>query len=212
VGAPAREFFYPGPLLLNPRAYVAILPLFGLWLRPLRIEPTRAQEAANVIRVVGDLEALADDFDDPSARPQARAVTGRLWPRHYHAYQRPSLRHRQLRRSPRHRAGAETGLAAHPVGPFPAPHRPAIHSAPIGDHVHANIALQRWRAIAVAPARPGSPVGAWAPPTRHERALLMQMSLVALPWDASKPRSGSSPSACAKKSRASGQPPFGKGA
>src|SRR5439155_25449483 len=45
-----------------------------------------------------------------------------------------------------------------------------------GDHAGA----ARSRVTVVARARPGSPVGAWAPPTEEYRTLLMQKSLAPL--------------------------------
>src|SRR5882672_6760295 len=88
--APRRaSFFYPGPGLLDPLAHATIVTLFGPRLGPLRTEPARPKQSPDVIRMVDDLELVADDIDDPPARPEARGVARRFWPRHDQARQLP---------------------------------------------------------------------------------------------------------------------------
>src|SRR5438128_7069181 len=98
--APRRaSFFYPGPVLLDPLAHATIVAFFGARLRPLRTEATRSQQAPDVIRMVGDLELVADDVDDSAARPQARAVARRFRPRHDQPRQLLALCRGPLRRA-----------------------------------------------------------------------------------------------------------------
>src|SRR3989442_1974869 len=119
VAAVAREFFYPGPVLLDPRAHAAIVALFGAWLGPLRTETTRPEQPSNVIRMVGDLEVVADEVDDPPAGPQALPVTGRFRAPHAQTRQLTLLRGRQLRRAARRRPRPKTGAAFPPLPPLP---------------------------------------------------------------------------------------------
>src|SRR3989449_5443311 len=80
--APRRaSFFYPGPVLLDPLADATIVALLRARLGPLRTEATRPQQSPDVIRMVDHLELVTDDVHDPPARPQARGVGRRFWPR-----------------------------------------------------------------------------------------------------------------------------------
>src|SRR4029450_3726880 len=74
------RFFYPGPVLLDPLAHAAIVALFGAGLgrRPVGREATPPEHPSHVIWVVGDLEVVADEVDDPPAGPQACPVAGRF--------------------------------------------------------------------------------------------------------------------------------------
>ena len=83
------SFFYPGPVPMDPLAHAAIVALFGAWLGPLRTEATRPEQPSHVIRVVGDLEVVADEVDDPPAGPQACPVAGRFGSCHDQARQLP---------------------------------------------------------------------------------------------------------------------------
>src|SRR5213593_4206876 len=91
--APRRaSFFYPGPVPVDPLTHAAIVALLRARLGALRTEAARPQQASDVIWMVDDLEVLADDVDDPPARPEARGVAGGVRPGHDHARQLPSLR------------------------------------------------------------------------------------------------------------------------
>jgi hypothetical protein len=83
---------------LDPVADAAIVALLRAWLGTLRTEAARAQQSADVIRMVNDLEVLADDVDDSPARPQARGIAGRFRPGYDQASQPPALCSGQLRR------------------------------------------------------------------------------------------------------------------
>src|SRR2546425_1974890 len=118
--APRRaSFFYPGPVLLDPLAHTAIVALLRARLGAQRTETARPQQSSDVIRMVDDLELVADDVDDPPARPQARAVAGRFRSRHDHAHQLTPLSGRQLRRSTRRRTCAKTAAAVSTGRPLP---------------------------------------------------------------------------------------------
>src|SRR2546429_7414447 len=68
------SFFYPGPVPMDPLAHAAIVALLRARLGALRTEAARPQQSSDVIRMVSDLEVVADDVDDPPARPEARGV------------------------------------------------------------------------------------------------------------------------------------------
>src|SRR5256712_10151883 len=119
--APRRaSFFYPGPVLLDPLAHAAIVALLRARLGALRTEAARPQQSSDVIRMVDDLEAVADDVDDPPARPEARGVAGGFRSGHDQARQLPPLRRRQLRRSTRRRTRPQAPPAPPPM-PAPPP-------------------------------------------------------------------------------------------
>src|SRR2546428_5937350 len=91
--APRRaSFFYPGPVLLDPLAHAAIVALLRARLGALRTEAARPQQSSDVIRMVDDLEAVANDVDDPPARPEARRGAGGFPARHHQAPQMPPPR------------------------------------------------------------------------------------------------------------------------
>jgi len=81
---------------MDPVAYPAIVALLRARLGTLRAEATRSQQSSDVIRMVGDLEVVADEVDDPSARPEAGGVAGGFGPHDDQARQLPSLRGGQL--------------------------------------------------------------------------------------------------------------------
>src|SRR5437899_5952128 len=137
------SFFYPGPVLLDPLAHAAIVALFGAWLGPLRTEATRPEQPADVIRMVGDLEVVADEVDDPPAGPQACPVAGRFGSRHDQARQLTLLRCRQLRRSARRRPRTKTGAALPPMRPFPSAHGTPIHAQTFGHDMNGDLTLQQ---------------------------------------------------------------------
>ena len=112
------SFFYAGPFLLDPLAHAPIIALFGAWLGTLRTEPARAEQPSDMIRMVDDLEVVADEVDDPPAGPQACPVAGRFGSRHDQARQLTLLRGRQLRRSARRRPRTKTSAALPGTGPF----------------------------------------------------------------------------------------------
>src|SRR3989449_7419994 len=106
-----RSFFYRGPVHPNPLAHPLIIALLGPRLRPLRAEATRTEQSTDVIRMVGDVEVVTDEVDDPSTRPQIRAIPGRFRPGDHQARQLLLLLCRQLRRAPRCRARAQARAA-----------------------------------------------------------------------------------------------------
>src|SRR5437867_12351211 len=55
-----RSFFYPGPIAEDPLAHPLIVALFSARLGPLGAEATRAEQAPDVIRMVGDFELTTD--------------------------------------------------------------------------------------------------------------------------------------------------------
>src|SRR2546425_2703921 len=90
--APRRaSFFYPGPVSLDPLAHATIVALLGPRLGTLRTEAARPQQPPDVIRVVDDLEGVADEVDDPPAGPQTRAIDPPLLPPHHPARPLPPL-------------------------------------------------------------------------------------------------------------------------
>jgi hypothetical protein len=93
--------------------------------------------------MVGDLEAVADDVDDPPARPEARGVAGGFGPRHDQAHQLLSLRGRQLRRAPRRGARAKAGSALPMMRPLPPTHRAPIDTQALGHGMHGDITLEQ---------------------------------------------------------------------
>jgi len=142
--APRRaSFFYPGPVPPNPLAHTAIVALLRAWLRPLRTEATRPQEPPDVIRMVDDLELVANHVDDPSAGPQARAIAGRFRARHDRAHQLTPLSGRQLRRPARRRARPKTGSTVPAVRPLPPTHGAPIHAQALGHDMHREISLEQ---------------------------------------------------------------------
>jgi len=76
VSAPAREFFLPGSSLAGSTRARGDRRAPSRAAGALRTEAARPQQSSDVIWMVDDLEAVADDVDDPSARPEARRVAG----------------------------------------------------------------------------------------------------------------------------------------
>src|SRR5881296_2962891 len=95
-----RSFFYLRPLPLPPLADPAIVAFFGARLGALRAEATGAQQSADVVGMVDDVKAGADHLDDPSTRPQIRAIARSFGPSHDHAHQLAALGCGQLGRAP----------------------------------------------------------------------------------------------------------------
>src|SRR2546428_2788737 len=133
--APRRaSFFYPGPVLLDPLAHAAIVALLRARLGALRREATRPQQSSDVIRMIDDLELVADDIDDPPARPQARGIASRFPPRHDHAHQLTPLRRAQLRRTARCGARAQAVATPSPVRALPPADGAPVPTPPPGPH------------------------------------------------------------------------------
>jgi hypothetical protein len=128
---------------VDPLTHAAIVALLRAWLGALRTEAARPQQASDVIRMVDDLEVLADDVDDPPARPEARGIAGGFRPGHDHARQLPPLRGRQLRRSTRRWARAK----AHPTLPamrsLPPTHGAPIDTQALGHDMNGKITLEQ---------------------------------------------------------------------
>src|SRR5262249_51570023 len=68
------RFFYRRPIHLDPLPDATIVALFGPRLGPLRTEATSAEQASDVIRMVDDIEVMANQINDASAGPEARGV------------------------------------------------------------------------------------------------------------------------------------------
>src|SRR3989442_4473422 len=144
MGAEVPEFFYPGPIVLNPLAHSAIVALLGPRLRPLRTEATRPEQPADVIGMVDDLELLPNQIDDPAARPQARAIAGGFRPGDDHARESPPLRRRELRRSTGRRACAQAGATLSAVRPVPSTDRAPIDAQALGDDMNGEVTLEQF--------------------------------------------------------------------
>ncbi len=144
MAAAAREFFLHGAIPAGSTAHAAIIALFGAWLGALRTEPARAEQPSDVIRMVDDLEVVADEVDDPPAGPQARAVSGRFWARHDQARQLTLLRCRQLRRSARRRPRTKAGAALPPMRPLPPADGAPIHTQALGYDMNRQITLKQF--------------------------------------------------------------------
>jgi hypothetical protein len=143
--APRRaSFFYPGPVLLDPLAHAAIVALPRARLGTLRTEATRPQQPPDVIRMVDDLELVADDVDNPPARPQARGIASRFRPRHDDAHQLTPLRRRQLRRSTRRGTRAKAAAAVPTVRPLPSADGAPIHTQALGHDMHGDLTLEEF--------------------------------------------------------------------
>src|SRR5438552_18329445 len=119
-----RSFFYRGPVHPNPFAHSLIIALLGPRLRPLRAEATRTEQSTDVIRMVGDVEVVTDEVDNPSTRPQIRTIPGRFRPGDHQARQLRLCR--QLRRAPRCRARAQARAALASMRPLPSADRAPI--------------------------------------------------------------------------------------
>jgi hypothetical protein len=93
--------------------------------------------------MVDDLEAVPDEVDEPSARPQARWIAGRFRPRDHQTRQLSPLRWRQLGRSTRRRSGAQAGPALRSVRPFPPTHRASVDTEALGHDMNREITLEQ---------------------------------------------------------------------
>ena len=127
----------------DPLAHAAIVALLRARLRPLGTEAARPQQPTDVIRMIDDLELVADDIDDPPARPQARGVAGGFRSRHDEARQLRALRSGQLRWSARRRACPQASAAAPSVRPLPSAHGTPIHAKAVSHDMHGDITLEQ---------------------------------------------------------------------
>jgi hypothetical protein len=93
--------------------------------------------------MVDDIEAITDQVDDSSARPQAGAIAGRFRPGNDHARQSTALRGVELRRSPGGRPGAEAGAALSSVGSLPSPDGAPIDAEAVSHHMNGDIPLKQ---------------------------------------------------------------------
>jgi hypothetical protein len=107
------------------------------------LNPLAPEQSPNVIGVVDDLELVANDVDDPPARPEARGVARRFRPRHDQARQLLPLHGRQLRRSARGRPRSKPGAALPPMRTLPSAHRAPIHPQPLGHDMNGDVTLQQ---------------------------------------------------------------------
>jgi hypothetical protein len=151
-------------------------------LGPLGAEATRAEQAPDVIRMVGDFELTTDEVDDPSTRPQAGAIAGGFRAREDQPCQSAPLRRAEFRRAPRGRASAQPGAALSSVRPLPSADRAPIDAEALGHHVHGDITLEQFdRAESSLLELSRAPLWAHAAPPTAEysvvRTLLTQVSL-----------------------------------
>ena len=128
---------------MDPLAHAAIVALLCARLGTLRTEAARPQQSSDVIRMVNDLELMADDVDDPPARPQARGVAGRLRSRHDQARQSTALGRAELRRSPGGWPGAQAGAALASVRPLPSADGAPIDTQALGHDMNGDITLEQ---------------------------------------------------------------------
>ena len=129
--------------MLDPLADPPIVALLGPRLGSLGTEAGRPEQTPHVIRMVDDIEMLTDQVDDPTARPQAGAIAGRLRPGDHQASQSASLRHREFRWSTGCRPGAQASAALSPVRLLPPTDRPPVDAHALGHHMNRNIPLQQ---------------------------------------------------------------------
>jgi hypothetical protein len=127
----------------NTGRLTAIVALLRARLGALRTETARPQQSSDVIRMVDDLEAVADDVDDPPARPEARGVAGGFRSGHDQARQLPPLRRRQLRWSTRRRTRAKARPALPPVRALPPTHGAPIDSQAFGHDMKGKVTLEQ---------------------------------------------------------------------
>src|SRR3989454_11675464 len=139
-----RSFFYVGPVHPNPFAHSLIIALLGPRLRSLRTEATRPEESPDVIRMVGDVEMVTDEVDDPSTRPQIRAIPGRFRPSDHQARQSLLLLCRQLRRAPRCPARAQARAALASMRPLPSADRTPLDTQALGYDMNGKLALEQF--------------------------------------------------------------------
>jgi len=139
-----RSFFYRGPVHPNPLAHALIIAFLGPRLRSLRAETTRAEQATDVIRMVSDVEVVTDEVDDPPARPQAGAITGRLRSGHDEARQSLPLGGGQLRRSARCWSGAEADATLSSMRPLPSTDGPSIDAEALGHDMNREVTLEEF--------------------------------------------------------------------
>lgn len=66
----SRVFFNARPVPLNPQSYAPIVAFFGRDLRALRSQPAGAQEAVDMIGMIGDLEAILQELHNARTGPQ----------------------------------------------------------------------------------------------------------------------------------------------
>jgi len=123
--------------------------------------------------MVEDIEAIADQLDDSSTRPQAGAITSGFRPGDDEAGQLPPLYGAELPRSTRCRPRAETGGALSSVGPLPAPNGAPIDPEAVRHHMNGDLTLQQVNRTQPAPLElSGAPL--WAhrvPPTVEHNVL-----------------------------------------
>jgi hypothetical protein len=94
--------------------------------------------------MVGNVEVVTDEVDDPPTRPQFRAIPGRGRPGDHEARQLLLLLGRQLRRAPRCRARAQAGAALASMCPLPSADRAPIDTQALGDDMNGKLALEQF--------------------------------------------------------------------
>jgi hypothetical protein len=141
-------------------------------LRSLWTEPAGAEQAAHVIGVVDDIEAVTNQVDDSPARPQARAIAGRFRPSDDEARQSLPLGGSELWRSPGGRPGAQASAALASVCPLPSADGALIDAQALGHDLNRDVTVEQ-RDRAESPLLEFSRAPLWAhaaPPTEeHSR-------------------------------------------
>jgi hypothetical protein len=149
----------------------------------LRTEATGAEQTADVIWMVDDVEVLANQVDDAPAGPQAGAVSGSLGAGDNQPRQALPLRRRELRRATGCGTRAQAGAPVPPVRLLPSAHRSPIDADTIGDDMHGEVTLEQLESMqpSTLELRRASLWAHAAPPTGQysaARTLLMQQSLI----------------------------------
>ena len=144
VSAEPVQFFYRGPLKLDPFAHAPIVALFRARLGALRTEATGPEQPPDVIGMVEDLEAIADQLDESPTRPQAGAIAGGFRSGDDEAGQVPALDGAELGRSTGRWPRAETGGALSSVSSLPTPDGAPIDTEAVRHHMNGDLPLQQF--------------------------------------------------------------------
>jgi hypothetical protein len=128
---------------VHPVTDPLIIALLGARLRPLRAEPAGTEQAADVIRMVDDVELTSNDLDDPSTGPQASVIAGRFRPRQHQARQALPLRGAELRGPTGRRTCAQPAATLSPVRPLPPTDGASIDAQAFGHDMNRDVTLEQ---------------------------------------------------------------------
>src|SRR5215813_12661294 len=143
--APRRcSFFYRGPIDLDPLAHAPVVALFRARLGALRTEATGPEQPPDVVGMVEDLEAIADQLNESPTRPQAGAIAGGFRSGDDEAGQVPALDGAELGRSTGRWSRAETGGALSSVSSLPTPDGAPIDTEAVRHHMNGDLPLQQF--------------------------------------------------------------------